>query len=196
MIQGGKFPALRDPGVFCCIFQDPRACTPALPDPRGFSTRFPGSTWFQYLPFEIHVVLRPTLRDPRVRPTVPDPREFAPRLSGSTWFSPRLSGSTWFCAPPSQIHVLVAAFFCCFFLNLTLPRCCFPGCSWLFCSSMACPKGGGPADEEAAAEATVTAIVKELEARFDVDLGRCAELWSCREVANPRRLAHASRVEH
>ena len=37
---------------------------------------------------------------------------------------------------------------------------------------MARPKGGGAADEETAAEATVAAIAKELEARFDVDLVR------------------------
>ena len=80
MIQGGKFPTLRDPGVFCCTLWDPRACRPALPDPRGFSTHFPGSTWFQYPPSGIHVVLRSALRDPR----------------GS---APRLSRSTWFCAP-------------------------------------------------------------------------------------------------
>ena len=163
MIQGGKFHALRDPRVFCCIFRDPRACRPALSDPRGFSTRFgdprgsaprlPGSTRFCAQQFQIHVSQRPAFRDPR----------------GS---APHLSGSTWVSALPSRIHVLAAPFFCCFFLESHFATLLF---SWLFlavCSSMARSKGGGPADEEIAAKATVAAIVKELEARFDVDLVR------------------------
>ena len=42
MIQGGKFPALRDPRVFCCIFRDLRACRPELSDLRGSAPRLSG----------------------------------------------------------------------------------------------------------------------------------------------------------